>query len=183
MLVSSVNVLTLFLLHLMRITSVITIVAKPTTRRMYHHQSVHRMTRALVFCSVQLPVFTHVVHIKSINTQQHRDEWEVQQIFSTCCHLIVSWSWFVLSFWRNRNVLTNGIYWIRSSSSCSVFSHLMTEEWRQTFPLCHHASLYMLMSCSSSSCELNGILRSSQWPSSQTVMSSVQCCFQSHLNS
>ena len=166
MLVSSVNVLTLFLLHLMRITTNITIEAKPTTRRMYHHQSVNRMTRALVSCSVQLPVFTHVVNMNSINTQQHRDEWEVQWIFSTCCHLFVSWSWFVLSFLRKRNVLTNGIYWIRSSSSCSVFSHLMTEGWRKTFPLCNDASLHMLMIYSSSSCEQNGILRSSHWPSS-----------------
>ena len=59
----------------------------------------------------------------------------------------------------------------------------MTEEWRQTFPLCNDHSRNMLMSYSSSSCEQNLSLRSSQWPSSETVMSSVQCRLQSHLYS
>ena len=59
----------------------------------------------------------------------------------------------------------------------------MTEEWRQTFPLCDDHSRNMLMSYSSSSREQNLSLRSSQWPSSETVMSSVQCRLQSHLYS
>ena len=59
--------------------------------------------------------------------------------------------------------------------------------WRRNegkrFLCVNHPSRNMLMSYSSSSCEQNLTLRSSQWPSSQTVMSSVQCRLQSHLYS
>lgn len=170
----------LFLLHLTTITTRITIVAKPTARAMYRHQSVNRKTR-VEFSAQSNILYLHVFNMSLNQSTSAAQRWMrgapnihyLLGLLSSLCSFLL----------KKKKRMNKWIDWIRSSSWCSVFSHLMMEGWRQTLPLCLHPSLYIWISYRPLSCEQNWILRSSQWLSSQTVMSSDPCCLHPHLYS